>query len=620
MASRDNNDALDTKLYKIRGAHYCKDDRQTTFRVYAPRAKNVWVILTAFGREEFQIIMQKMDAGLWEATTHQAPPGRTYLYLIDDCNGKYMLRIDPVSFSVIHISEVDQTQSVVHDQTTYKWGDETWLTKRALSNPLCAPLSIYELQLKSWRNGFHQPINFRRIASELTTYCVTMGFTHVEMFGLLEHPYNWERGYIVSNYFAPYHDHGQCDDLRYLVDYLHQHDIGVIIDWVPTHFYHRHNSPWYSSSLHELDGTNMYASDNSLWGTLYFDYNKEETRRLLFGSALYWIDEMHMDGIRYDAVSQMIRRQSQDIPAAISFLRELNQTIHRVYPGVLCIAEETEGYPNLIRTMDFDMKWNIGWINDAMNLLRTPNNERPRHWHEKVLNMLNSARENNDKMILTLSHDDTDCHNRDHHKTLFACVSNGRNESEKFSDLRNFFAWQAFAPSRGHMIHMGDEIVQPISWFQRFRQGMSSVDWSLAEKQSFHSKTQQYISDLNYFYRSYPQFWQHGEQDFTMIYECGRNLIVAYHRGIYNNRRIAIIHNFSNRGYKSYDISLPTWDPNVRRIGKTVEIFNSDNLSYGGSGLFQNEKIDVVHMHSEWIFFRLAIPALATVVLEESLN
>ncbi|CAF3601180.1 unnamed protein product [Rotaria sp. Silwood1] len=620
MASTDNETIMHAKLYKIRGAQYCKDNRQTTFRVYAPNAKNVWVILTAFGREEFQLRMQKVNTGLWEAVTDQAPPGRTYLYLIDDCNGKYMLRTDPVSFSVVHIPEVDQVHSVVHDHTAYQWSDENWLTQRSLTNPLRAPLSIYEIQPKSWRTSFYQPSNFRQIAPELANYCLTMGFTHVEMFGLLDHPYSWERGYIIANYFAPYRHNGQCDDLKYLVDYLHQYDIGVIIDWVPTHFYHRHKSYWFSNSLHEFDGTNLYAGHKSLWGTLYFDFNKEETRRLLFASALYWIDEMHMDGIRFDAVSQMVRRQSNDIPAAISFLRELNQTIHRFYPGVLCIAEETEGYPNLTMTMDFDLKWNIGWIHDAMNLLRTPFNERPRHWHEKVLNMLHSARGNNDKMILTLSHDDTDCHERDYHKTLFACVSYGRNDSEKFSDLRNFFACQTFAPSHGHMIHMGDEIAQPISWFQRFRQGMSSMDWSLTNTPSFHSKTQQYLSDLNYFYRSHPQFWQNGEQDFTMIYECQPNLIVAYHRGIYNNRRIAIIHNFSHRGYKSYDVSLPAWDPNVRRIGKTVEIFNSDNLIYGGSGLFQNEKVGVIHMHSEWIFFKLAIPPLATVVLEEHLN
>ena len=180
----------------------------------------------------------------------------------------------------------------------------------------------------------------------------------------------------MANFFAPYHDNGVCDDLKYFVDYLHQHEIGVILDWIPTHLYH---SEQFSISVHEFDGTNLHASHASRWGTLYFDFSKEETRQLLFASALYFLEEMHMDGIRFDAVSQMVLRDSKDIIPAISFLRQLNQTIGRCYPGVLRIAEEMEGYPDLNRTMHFDLKWNIGWSHDTRNLLRTPYAERPEH-------------------------------------------------------------------------------------------------------------------------------------------------------------------------------------------------------------------------------------------------
>ncbi|CAF2846031.1 unnamed protein product [Rotaria sp. Silwood2] len=530
-----------------------------------------------------------------------------------------MLRTDPVSFSVVYIPEVHQVQSVVHDETVYRWDDQNWMRQRAQTDPLRSPLSIYEIQPKSWKSGTYETLNFRQIASELVTYCHQMGFTHVEMYGILDHGNKKERGYQVANFFAPYRESGTCDDLKYLIDILHQNSIGVILDWIPTHFHHYHQSHQYSISLHEYDGTNLHASGSSRWGTLYFDFDKEETRRLLFASALYYLDRLHIDGIRFDAVSQMIRRNQTDIPGAISFLRKLNQTIHKYYPGVLCIAEETEGYPNLTKTMNFDMRWNIGWSYDARNLLRTPYAERPQHWKRKVIDMLHWARCGNDKMILTLTHDDTDTGEHNNNTVLLSCVSHARNDRDKFSDLRNFFAWQTFAPSRGHMIHMGDEVAQPLSWYQRFRRNLSSMDWSLDNSSSLHGQIQECIRDLNHLYIGYPQFWQNGEQDFSMIYEYGQNLVVAYHRGIHNNRRIAVIHNFSHRGYKTYDIPLPGSDPNVARIRSADEIFNTDLSKYGGSGSFQNQQIKIIHNNDRTILFRLSIPSLATIVLEEHL-
>jgi 1,4-alpha-glucan branching enzyme len=404
-----------------------------------------------------------------------------------------------------------------------------------------------------------------------------------------------------------------------LIDHLHQNGIGVILDWIPTHFHHWHQSHLFSMSLHEYDGTDLYASTASRWGTLYFDFDKKETRGLLFASALYYLDRLHIDAIRFDAVSQMVRRNHTDIPGAISFLRELNHTIHTHYPGVLCIAEETEGYPNLTKTMGFDLKWNIGWSYDARNLLRTPYAERPQHWKQKVLDTFHWARWSDDKMILTLSHDDTDSGEHNSNNVLLNCVSHARNDMEKFSDLRNFFAWQRCAPSRGHMIHMGDEVAQPMSWYQRFRRDLSSMDWSLSHSASFHGQIQECIRDLNHLYIRYPQFWQRGEEDYSLIYEYGANLVIAYHRGIHQNRRLAVIHNFSNRGYKCYDIPLPGSDPNIARIRNVVEIFNTDHPKYGGSGSFANQQIEVKHNNGRDMVFKLAIPPLATIILEEHL-
>ncbi|CAF4735177.1 unnamed protein product, partial [Rotaria sp. Silwood2] len=210
--------------------------------------------------------MIKNHEGLWKIVTDKAPPGQTYLYLINDYHGKYMLRTDPISFSIVSNCITRRAQSVVHDETVYKWGDQNWMRQRAQTNPLKSPLSIYEIQPKSWKSNVYWPLNFRQITSELVTYCNQMGFTHVEMYGILEHTDRWEYGYQVTNYFAPSRFNGICDDLKYLIDHLHQNGIGVILDWIPTHFKHCHFFHRYSISLHEYDGTNLYAGTESQWG------------------------------------------------------------------------------------------------------------------------------------------------------------------------------------------------------------------------------------------------------------------------------------------------------------------------------------------------------------------
>ena len=328
-----------TKLYESRGAHYDHDTQTTRFRLHAPNARNVWLVLNSYGIAQYRLEMNKTHEGLWEIVTEKAQPGRTYLYLINDFHGRQKLRTDPLSFSVISNLITRRIQSVVHDERTYQWGDQSWMRRRAQTNPLKSPLSIYEIQPKSWKSSVYWPMNYRQIAGELATYCLQMGFTHVEMYGILDHIDRWEYGYQVTNYFAPSRFNGTCDDLKYLIDHLHQNGIGVILDWVPTHFKHIHLFHGYSTSLHEYDGTNLYASTASQWSTLYFDFDKEETRQLLFASALYFLDRLHFDGIRYDAVSQMIRRDQTEIPNAIAFLRDLNHTIH-THTQVFCALQK----------------------------------------------------------------------------------------------------------------------------------------------------------------------------------------------------------------------------------------------------------------------------------------
>ena len=613
------------KLYETRGAHH--RDAVTRFEVFAPHARSINVVLTTFGREEHQIPMQKNAEGVWETTTPHAPPGKTYLYLVEDCHGRQMLRVDPFSFSTVDVPEVGQVQSVVTDSSKHVWKDQSWMKQRAERDPLQAPLSIYELQLKSWKSGFHQPLNYREIAPQLSSYCKSMGFTHVEVYGILDHFYREGRGYQVANFFAPYHGGGSCDDFKYFVDQLHQEGIGVIIDWIPTHFQHYHHNSSYSVSMHEFDGTDLLAAEPSLWGTLYLDYSKEETRRLMFASALYFIDQLHSDGIRGDAISQMVRRGGREYPDAISFLQQLNDTIHTSYPGVLTIAEETEGFPNVTKPtalggLGFDLKWNIGWSHDARNFMRTPYHERHGHWQHKVMNYLQAAM-HGEKTLLTHSHDETDTGEESNSNVLMQCIGHEPSLEGKFANLRNFFSLQTLSPSWGHMIHMGDELVQSDSWYQRFRKNIPSVDWQLPERSPQNLTMQRCISDLNALYLSTPQLWEKGDSGFKLITEYGPNAVVAYHRGgTQGDKRIAVVHNFSDRSYPVYDIPLPGNDAAIGRIRKLSQIFSTDHPKYGGSGKYDSTTPSVVYSPHDKrpTHLRMPLPPLSTVVLEEELG
>ncbi|MBS0647972.1 MAG: alpha amylase C-terminal domain-containing protein [Verrucomicrobia bacterium] len=602
------------KLYEFRGAQY--KNGTTHFCVYAPNAKQVSLIL--FKDKEYRFEMKKNQGGEWERSLPEAKPGDTYQYNIVDARSDSWLRVDPFSFSINQIK--DEIRSMIVNSTHYQWGDQAWMHKRAQTPRLQNPLSIYEIQIKSWKSGYSYPLNFIDHARKLIPYCTEMGFTHVECYGLLEHADPGARGYRVANFFAPYRGCGNNDDFKHFVDHLHRNGIGVIIDWIPTHF--DHNA---AISLHEFDGTDLFAAEASNWGTLYLDYAKEETRRLMFASALYFLDQLHIDAIRFDAVSQMVRRQGKEISSGISFLRELNDTIHSCYPGVMTIAEETEGFPNVTRPtseggLGFDVKWDIGWSHNSRYFLQTPYHERHehRHWYDKIVYFLNSV-QHGEKVILTHSHDDTDSGNKQ--PVLLECVRHLSNQEEKFANLRNFFSWQTCAPSYGYMVHMGDEIAQKDSWYTRLRQNVSCVDWTLTSQKPAHQEIQICIQDFNKLYRNSPQLWEKSGEDYSLIAEHNSNCVVAYHRGTKNNKRLAVVHNFLNKGYPSYDLTLSKDDSNAKKIQKIEVLFNSDRKSYGGSGNFENYTAEIIFdSNMQEHKLRIALPPLSTLVLMEELS
>ncbi len=617
---------LSPTLYEQRGAHV--DSGKTTFQVYAPQAKKVSVILTSFGSKEHEVPMEKTASGVWNAVSSHAAVGRSYLYRVEDSRGKVMMRTDPFSFSVVNVPEVGQVQSLVVDRQKYQWGDGEWMKQRAGSKPLEQPLSIYEVHVKSWMRKGGKPLSYRELAPELIAYCKKMNFTHVELYGVMEHMHDLARGYQVTNYFAPYHPMGSSDDLKYLIDQMHQEGIGVIIDWIPAHFQHNHQSSDYSMSLHEFDGSDLFSAEPAPWGTRYFDFSKPESNRLLEASAIYWIDQLHIDALRYDAISAIVRRNGKNIEPGIAFLQKLNDKIHAKFPGVFTIAEETDGFPHVTKStkekgLGFDLKWGIWWSHDSRNYFRTPYAERSRedHHQRKILHFLGEV-QRTDKMVLSHSHDDSDGGALSSEKTLYSCVSHAKNEGARFADLRNFFAWQTLAPGRGYLIHMGDEIGQQDSWYQRFVKYQSAVDWELMKQpsQGLRRGLQQCVSDLNALYRYHSALWKQGEEGFKLISEYGPNRVVAYHRGMGQKPRIAVIHNFSDKGYGSYDVPLGSSheDPAMKGVKHVVERFNSDEIRYGGSGKFSNKQVEVVRAgDGQPTHFRMALPPLSTVVVEE---
>lgn len=602
------------KLYELRGAQYLEG--QTTFCVYAPNAKEVAVVLTAFGNVEQKLQMEKGPDGVWKAVTDAAPPGRSYLYEVIDVNGHTMLRMDPFSFTSMEIQEVGQFQSVVTDPNSFHWNDADWIAERKSIDPKKRPLSIYELQLKSWKKDHASPFNFKKLASDVIEHCKLMNHTHIELYGLMEHYHPQAGGYQVSNFFAPFHGNGSSNDLKYFIDKLHENRIGVILDWIPTHFHHFHQSREYSGSIHEFDGTNLFAAEPSDWGTLYLDYSKEETCRLMEASALYFLDHLHFDGLRVDAVSRLVHRNGQNIPHGIQFLQQLNNTVHDNYPGVLMIAEETDGFPGVTQTtgkggLGFDLKWNVGWSYDSREFLKTSYSKRSTEWDHKIIRLLHEAAFG-EEMISTHSHDESDAGDHNDSKTLWSCVSHLSSDDERFANLRNFFSWQMLGPGRGKLIHMGDENVQPESAYSRFSSLRSAVDWTLIDRRPAHAGVQKCISNLNKLYLYLPQLSENGEENFRLIYQFKQNLIVGYQRRSPGRPDITVIHNFSNQSFERYDIH------NVPFTGskKIHEIFNSNQIEYGGSGNCLNRDIQLIPTAGNPTM-TLAIPANSTIVLQE---
>jgi 1,4-alpha-glucan branching enzyme len=567
-----------SELYDSRGAH--QKNGKTTFCVYAPNAQQVQCLLTNPKKVEKIVEMQKQSDGTWTASIDQLSPGKTYLYRVKDCHGKTLDRVDPFSFGNVHVSQTNTMHSVVVDRNNFVWKDAEWVNKRVQTNPLQQPLSIYEVHIKSWAD---KKKNLRELAPLLAAHCQEIGFTHIEPYGIMEHFWGRSRGYQVTNFFAPYHDVGSYDDMKFFVDVMHRNGLGVIIDWIPAHYDYGHaGSRHLGASMYQFDGTDLLGGQKSNWGTVYVDYSRPEAQRLMEASALWWLNEFHLDGLRVDAVSPIANRAGKEIPAGIEFLGKLNEKIHATCPGVLMIAEATDWDPRIWKPapkgFGFDLNWAVGAGIDLGSYLKTPENERKAGQHQgKLERIFNEGQRSHEKKIAVHSHDDVD-----HHKPLYRLGQNHSSEAESLSDIRSFFAWQIFGPNWGHLFHMGDEFAQPESWYARVQKGQSGMQWEYLQKPA-HNNQKKFLQDAIRYYKAQKGFWEQGGANSKLLYSHANNSVIAYARD-----KQVVVHNFSNKGYHSYGITLGARFKGVTHL---EEKLNSDAAVYGGSGGYLNGRV-----------------------------
>jgi 1,4-alpha-glucan branching enzyme len=574
------------ELWRVLGAHvreYGSEDTGfgkvtgTAFAVWAPNARGARVIGDFNHWDGRGHPMRSLGgSGIWELFVPGVGDGTHYKFDICGPDGRWRRKADPMASRTEH---PPATASVVYT-SGYTWGDEDWLAARGRGERTSEPVSVYEVHLGSWRPG----LSYRELAEELTAYVTKMGFTHVELLPVAEHPFGGSWGYQVTSYYAPTARFGSPDDFRYLVDRLHQAGIGVILDWVPAHF------PRDDWALARFDGTALYEHEDPRkgahqdWGTLIFNYGRHEVSNFLIANALYWCDRFHIDGLRVDAVASMLyldysRKEGEWLPnqfggrenlEAIDFLRKFNHITHVEYPGIMTIAEESTAWPQVTRPpyiggLGFSFKWNMGWMHDTLNYFGHDPVHRKFHQNELTFAMLYHHHEN---FILPLSHDEVVHGKGSLHRRMPG------DDWLKFANLRTLLGYQWLFPGK-KLLFMGCEIGQSNEW-----NANGQVDWWLLDSGPFHRGLQKFVEDLNKFYAATPSLWQ-ADYDYSGFYwiDCNdtENSILSFVRQKADGAEpVAVILNLTPVARANYRIGLP-------RPGKWREVLNSDAGIYAGS-------------------------------------
>jgi 1,4-alpha-glucan branching enzyme len=607
-------------IYEKLGAHPVEIDgvKGVNFAVWAPNAYRVSVI-GDFNNWDARVHGMRLrgESGVWELFIPGVGEGAVYRYdLRSRINDYYAQKSDPYGF---YAERRPQNASVVADLNKHQWGDSAWMEARAESKPLTRPMAIYEAHLGSWRRKEdNQWLNYRELARLLVGYVKAMGYTHIELLPVAEHPLDMSWGYQTTGYYAPTSRFGTPEDFMYFVDHCHQNGLGVILDWVPAHF------PKDGFALSYFDGTHLYehadprSGEHPDWGTYIFNYGRNEVRNFLISNGLFWLKRYHIDGLRVDAVASMLyldysRKAGEWLPnqyggnenlEAISFLKELNELVHRECPGAVTIAEESTSWPMVSRPtylggLGFTFKWNMGWMHDTLEYIRTDPIYRRYAHHKLTFSMMYAFSEN---FILSISHDEVV-----HGKGSLMGKSAG-DTWQKFATLRLLFGYQYTHPGK-KLSFMGQEIAQWSEWSEE-----RSLDWHLLDY-PMHAQVQTWVKDLNHCYLKQPALF---ERDFSfegfrwIEANDAEQSVFTYIRYAEDMSDFLIVAcNFTPVPRYHYRIGVPT-------LGHYAELLNSDSGIYGGGNLgnLGGVEAEPVPWHEWHQSLDITIPPLGIVILK----
>ncbi len=610
------------RSYDKLGAHLVHHNGKdgVVFAVWAPNAKRVSVIGDFNGWNPDIHPMHSSDSGIWTLFIQGIGEYTVYKYRIETRTGDQLDKSDPYGFAM---ELRPATGSVVADLDSYQWNDREWIDNRIRNQGLDRPVSIYEVHPGSWKRlpdpeWGQRYLTYGELADTLIPYVKEMGYTHIELLPIAEHPLDASWGYQVLGFYAPTSRFGTPRDFMAFIDRCHQAGIGVILDWVPAHF------PKDGSGLNWFDGTHLYAHANPLqgehqdWGTMIFNYGRNEVRSFLISNALFWLDKYHIDGLRVDAVASMLyldysRAEGQWVPNryggrenldAIDFLRKTNEVVHGVFPGVLTIAEESTSWPMVSRPtyiggLGFSLKWNMGWMHDTLDYMKKDPIHRRFHHNRMTFGMLYAFHEN---FVLPLSHDEVV-----HGKGSLLGKMPG-DEWQKFANLRAYFGFMWAYCGKKHLF-MGCEFGQWQEW--NFDTGL---EWE-ALSYSLHQGVRRLVRDLNLVYQSEPALYENDFDwsGFSWIdANDSDNSVLSFIRHDRNDdEQIVIVCNLTPVVRQGYRIGVP-------RAGAYRELINSDKDVYGGTGQYINDGIasETVPCHGMDHSLALTLPPLSTLMLK----
>lgn len=594
----------------------------TLFAVWAPNADKVSVVgdFNGWNPNAHPLGVRWDSSGIWEGFIPGVKNGALYKYqIVSRYRGYTVQKRDPFAF---YCEVPPKTASIVWD-LKYKWDDSEWLAGRHVINALDSPISMYEVHAGSWKRkpeDNHRRLNFRELGNELANYAAEIGFTHIEFLPVMEHPFYGSWGYQTTGYFAPTSRFGAPQDLMYLIDLLHQRGIGVIFDWVPSHFPSDEHGLVYFDGTHLYEHADMRKGFHPDWSSYIFNYGRNEVRSFLISSALFWLEKYHIDGIRVDAVASMLyldysRREGEWIPnqyggrenlEAISFLKRLNEVIYGSYPDVITLAEESTAWPMVTRPtyvggLGFGLKWNMGWMHDTLEYFSKDPFYRRFHHGQLTFSIWYAFYEN---FVLSLSHDEVV-----YGKGSLMGKMPG-DEWQKFANLRLLFGYMFGHPGK-KLLFMGDEFGQRNEWYHE-----SSLDWHLLDYEP-HRGMRKLVQDLNGVYRSEKalhevEFERHGFE-WVDFQDWASSVISFIRKGSSTDNIILVVCNFTPVVRENYLVGVP-------RGGTWREILNTDAGFYGGSDVGNKGHVDATRAPAQGREFSLVLtlPPLAAIYLKSS--